>query len=169
MYKEEGPTQQGFSRLIIESIAVRSAPYYSSNKGAKPFRCSFNRISSSSGILQSSLRKWNFLNHLAEVARNPRAWCPAGALPCPGSWGPGSHCTEGRESLSMEMDGLCSKPGCSVVLLGETLRKVYSEVSLYTQETIWRNCCKLPQLWSLLKGKHVKLRFPWENMKFFPL
>lgn len=30
------------------------------------------------------------------------------------------------ESLSMDMDGLYSKLGCSVVLLGETLWEVYS-------------------------------------------
>lgn len=153
--------------LAGSSIAVRSAPYYSSNREANPFHCSLNRISWSSGILQVSLRKENFAIDRCQFIYILWERNAAGVLPSPRNWGPVWNCSEARDNLSMDMDGLCSKPGYLVLLLGKTLWKVYSGVSLYTHKTIWRNCYKLPQLWSLLEGKCAKLRFLWESMKSF--
>lgn len=42
-----------------------------------------------------------------------------GVLPSPGNGGPDPNCTEDRESLSVDMHGLCAKPRCSVVHPGE--------------------------------------------------
>jgi len=71
---------------------------------------------SSKGLSENEI----FLSQLAELAGSPRECCPVGALPRLGSRGPGSDCTKAREGLSMNVNGLCSKLGCSVVVLGET-------------------------------------------------
>lgn len=80
----------------------------------------------SSGILlQSSLRKWKFLN---QSVRLLAILVSASLWECSQVQGAEDliRVALKPESLSMDMDGLYSKLGCSVVLLGETLWEVYS-------------------------------------------